>query len=660
MGSNRRQTELEPERMVGTLKLEKRKYGCWSSPLTAEMVTSNLVGFAELRCVGSHLYFIESRPDEGGRSVLCRLDLNGNFDEISPPELSVRTTVHEYGGGAYCVTESHAYVVHVRDQDIYEIDLEDGDCRNITNSGTNERFADLHFDNHHQRLVAVREKHHPDREAENDLVAIDCQTGQLTLLHSGHDFYSSPRISADGKSIAFLVWDHPFMPFDGTQLALATLAADGSIVHTTFVVGGSDEAIVQPAWLNSERLLFMSDVNGFWNPFLHVEEGTFCVFEEETEYAGPHWVFGARSYAALNQRVIIACRNRVEGEDLVFIDCESQLLSPFDDSFDSYASITVWGDGVAFIAGRTDDLDAIVFKSTDGTRQKILRTQGKLAVEKEFISPAKAIQFPNEDGDTVYAFLYEPLNPTVEADEHDQPPLLVLSHGGPTSQSNPTLDYRIQYYTTRGWTVLNVNYGGSTGFGREYRNRLKDNWGILDVTDCEAGVRHLVTRGMVDPAHVAIKGGSAGGYTTLRALSTSSTFKAGASHYGVADVQALIDHTHKFESRYIDGLIPMDQVEARSPVHSLDRFNCPVIFFQGTEDRVVPPAQSQAMYDALAKKGIPTALMMYEGEAHGFRDGKNIRQSIEAELLFFSLIFGLQPADVDASSLEKASLANWT
>lgn len=640
--------------------METSKFGCWSSPLTAEMVTDNLVGFGELRSVDNYLYFLESRPDEAGRCALCRLDRDGNFEEISSPDLYVRTTVHEYGGGAYCVTKDHAYVVHLHDQDIYEIDLQNGNCRNITNSGVNERFADIQFDIHRHRLVAVRETHHDDQEAQNDLVGIDCATGVVAELHTGHDFYSSPRVSPDGSSIAFFVWDHPNMPFDGTQLAVATISDGGEIEETTFIAGGSDEAIVQPSWLNSERLLFVSDLNGFWNPFLHMDEGTFCVIEEEIEYAGPHWQFGARSYVALNERIIVACRNRVEGEDLVFVDCESQLLSPFDASYDVYGSITRWGDGVAFIAGRTDDLDAIAFKSTDGKQQKILRTQGKLAIEKNFISPAKAIQFPNKDGDTVHAYLYEPINPTVEMDEHDRPPLLVLSHGGPTSQSGPTLDYRIQYYTSRGWSVLNVNYGGSSGYGRDYRSRLNDNWGIVDVTDCEAGVQHLVTRGMVDPAHVAIKGGSAGGYTTLRALSTSNAFKAGSSHYGVADVQALVDHTHKFESRYIDGLIPMDEIEARSPIHSLDKFNCPVIFFQGTDDRVVPPEQSQAMFDALADKGIRTALMMYEGEAHGFRNGKNIRHSIEAEFVFFSKVFELQPADLDESVLERVSKANWT
>ena len=635
------------------------KYGSWPSPVNAAIAVANLVGFGELRCADEKLYFLESRPNEGGRTVLCSLDLDGNAYEISPQELSARSAVHEYGGGAYCVSPTHAYLVNQTDQDVYEIGLEDGKCRNVTESGSKERFADLQYDTERARLVAVRESHSAGQEAVNDLAAIDIASGEVTVLHTGHDFYSSPRFSPDGTSLAFLVWDHPNMPFDGTQLYVGKVDEHGSLYQTTIVAGGTEESIVQPSWLSTEQLLFISDVTGYWNPHIYDQSGTFCVVQEEAEYAGPHWMFGTSSYTALNDAFFVASRSRNDYDDLVFIDCKSQLLSPFDDEYESYGSIVSVGDGVAFIAGKADDMGAIVFKKTDGSEVKILRKQGELAIDASYISSAKPIQYENGNGEKVHAFFYEPTNPGVEKDPADRPPLLVLSHGGPTGHSGCSLSYQIQFYTTRGWAVLDVNYGGSSGYGRAYRQRLAGNWGIVDVEDCEAGVRHLIARGLIDPNHVAIKGGSAGGYTTLCGLSQSDIFKAGSSLYGVADVEALVRDTHKFESRYIDGLIPADQIHARSPIHRLDKFNNPVIFFQGSEDRVVPPEQSQAMFDALKQKGIPTALVIYEGEKHGFRDGNNIRRTMEAEFVFLSQVFGLEPSDVDVNALNAAELANW-
>lgn len=638
--------------------METRPYGTWPSPISAELVASAFVSFGELAADGKDLYFLESRPSEKGRTALMLWRSPEHCFELTNERFDVRSMVHEYGGGAYAVAHGTAYFVNKTDQDIYRVNgTLESTIEPITNSGRNERFADLVVDKH-GNLICVRELHSKESEATNDLVHINSNNGNISVLHHGHDFYASPRVSPDGNRIVFLAWDHPNMPWDGTQLYSGRLRDSGEIAETTIVAGGTEESVVQPTWLDNERLAYVSDESGFWNICVHDPSGVYAITDERAEYGFPLWSFGMRSLVSLNDHVLLAAKNTESGQELVFVDCESQLVTPCINSSRSFASPIKLQDGVFFICGQPDDLSSIVRLSLQDQSLETIRTQGELPIDKTFISIGQAIKYKNSKGENVHAIYYPPTNPEVCAAKNERPPLLVLSHGGPTSKSSANFSFLVQFFATRGWAVLDVNYGGSTGYGREYRNRLRDQWGIVDVEDCVAGVRFLVSQDLVDSSRVAIRGGSAGGYTTLRALTTTSTFKAGASYYGVADVRALVNDTHKFESRYIDSLIPADEVDSRSPIHDADQLSSPVAFYQGTEDAIVPPNQSNKMFESLKQKGITTALFMFEGEGHGFRMSENICLALQSEFAFFSRVFGIESNELSNDCFEAAEVAN--
>ena len=617
-------------------------YGAWPSPVDAELVASGSRGYAELRGQDDALFWLESRPDQAGRSTLTHWH-EGVSRELIPAPFNARSRVHEYGGGAFCVADGRVYFVNFADQNIYGIRF-DGDEVDapwqVTEGDATERFADLVWEG--TAIFAVRERHDRASEPVNDLVRIDVASGTVQCLHSGHDFYAAPRPSGDGR-LAFLAWDHPNMPFDGTQLFLVRHDDGSDPSATTLVAGGAQESVVQPEWC-AERLVFASDAAGFWNLHVHDDSGVFVVLEEDAEYAGPAWVFGSSYYVPVGPRHVVARRVENGVPSLVLVDLDQGLASPLDGDCSSYAALTRTPRGVAFIAGFADrpsrivELELATYKRTD------IATPPKPAVPVEVISVPEPLVFSSTQGDA-HAFLYLPKSRDVDVPEDELPPLLVTTHGGPTSSTTASLSWRVQYYTSRGWAVADVNYGGSTGFGRAYRERLNGAWGRVDVDDCVACVRHLVGQGLVDPARIAIRGGSAGGYTTLAALAFANVFKAGASHYGVGDLEALAADTHKFESRYLDTLVgDADAMRARSPINHVERLNCPVIFFQGADDRVVPPNQSETMRDALAAKGIPVAYLLFDGEGHGFRRAENVRRVIEAEYAFFARIFGIEPA----------------
>ncbi|MCY3883484.1 MAG: prolyl oligopeptidase family serine peptidase [Gammaproteobacteria bacterium] len=638
--------------------METRPYGTWSSPISAELVASAFVSFGELASDGNALYFLESRPSEKGRTALMIWRSPDDCGELTSELYDVRSMVHEYGGGAYAVANGEAYFVNKSDQDIYQVSgIPESRIERITNSGQNERFADLVVDAN-GNLVCVRELHHEKSEPKNDLVHINSNTGEISVLHHGHDFYASPRISPDGNQIVFLAWDHPNMPWDGTQLYVGSLKGSGRLVDVTIVAGGTEESIVQPIWLNNERFAYVSDSSGYWNIYTHEQSGSYAVTNESAEYGFPLWSFGMRSLVALNDHVLLAAKNTEEGQELVYVDCVTQLVTPCINSGGSFTSPTKHKDSVFFICGLPDDLSSLVRMSLKDQVLESIRTQGELPVARKCISIGRAIKYDNSKGETVHANYYPPTNPDMRAPSNERPPLLVLSHGGPTSKSSANFSFLVQFFATRGWAVLDVNYGGSTGYGREYRNRLRGQWGIVDVMDCVAGVRFLVSKDLVDPTRVAIRGGSAGGFTTLRALTTTNTFKAGASYYGVADVRALVNDTHKFESRYIDNLIPADEIDSRSPIHDADHLSSPVVFYQGTEDAIVPPNQSKEMFDSLSRKGITTALFMFEGEGHGFRMSENICLALQSEYVFFARVFGIESEELRSNCFEAAEVAN--
>jgi dipeptidyl aminopeptidase/acylaminoacyl peptidase len=623
-------------------------YGSWPSPISADLITAGVTGLAALTSNDDALFWIESRPEEGGRNTVLTYR-DGTKTELTPAPFNVRTRVHEYGGGAYLATRSELFFVNFADQNIYRVPLAGGTPQALTHGDAETRYADFVLDAPRERLIAVGERP-GEKERENCLVAIDLTTGVSTDLHRGHDFYSSPRLSGDGARLCFLSWDHPNMPWDGTQLHVATFGADGTLIDETIVAGGAAESIVQPEWLTSTRLVFASDQSGFWNLYSYDDSGIYCIYPDEAEYGGPAWSFGSKYYCVIGPRHIVAQRMHKGASSLLVLDVDRAMATPLPSPWQAYFGLTALAGTLYFIGGSADRLSSIASVALDGTLGEPIADAGRIAVDRSWFSIPESIEFATRDESIAYAYFYPPHNPDVIAPPTERPPLLVMSHGGPTAATSPLMNLRIQYYTSRGWAVADVNYGGSTGYGRAYRARLDGAWGIVDVHDCEDVVRHLADAGRIDRERVAIRGGSAGGYTTLAALTFGDTFRAGASHYGIGDLETLARDTHKFESRYLDRLVGpyparRDLYVERSPIHHVDRLRCPVVFFQGLEDKVVPPNQAEAMVEALRRRRLPVAYLAFPGEQHGFRQAANIKRSLEGEYLFFARVFGFSPAD---------------
>ena len=618
-------------------------HGAWASPITADFILSKFVSFAELKHRDGAFFWLEARPNEGGRSALVAL-IDGERRDLTQAPLNARSRVHEYGGGAFAVSDTTAWFVNFEDQNIHAVPRNGSVATRVTLSGPDERFGGLVWDARRGGLIAVRERHGIGAEAVNDLVRVDVRDGTVEVLHSGQDFYAAARLSPAGDQLAFLVWDHPNMPWDGTQLVVARLDAAGRVAEATVVAGGARESICQPEWMDDGRLAYVSDASGFWNLHCYDQSGVFHAVPDEAEYGLPLWSLDTRSYVPVGPRHVVAQRIEAGVAGLVVADLEQGLTSPLPVDCASYRSLVRTAAGVAFVAGRRDDVGAVQELDTAAGEVRTLAVEGRVPLSRGVLSTPSAIAFPSGGG-TAHGNFYPPRNEAFAAPPGERPPLVVMSHGGPTGAASRDLSFRIQYYTSRGWAVLDVNYGGSTGFGRAYRERLNGNWGVVDVEDCVAGVRFLALEGRVDPNRVAIRGGSAGGFTTLAALVFSDAFRAGASHYGVGDLATLARDTHKFESRYILNLVAADDFAARSPLRHIDRLRCPTIFFQGADDRIVPKNQAEQMFDALKAKGIPVAYLLFEGEGHGFRQAENAKRAIECELAFFSKVFGLEPAD---------------
>ncbi len=621
-------------------------FGSWKSPLTAEALTRATASLAEARLVRGWVYWLESIPEERGRVTIkrARVDAPARIETLVPEPFSVRSRVHEYGGGAWCVGDDW----------LLFSSFKDGALMLLRNAGIRPlvarpgwRFADMEPRPGTRCVAAVAEIHDGPGEPENRLVSIDLDTGSVTTLASGADFYAAPRFSPDGQRLAWVSWHHPNMPWDETELWLGAYRPDGTVEGQRIDHGA---AITQPMWSPSgDTLLWMTDAGGYWNPVAYRDGERRQFPPDPAEYAGPAWSLGGRSYAPLDDSTLIAQRIDKARAQLVRSEI-ARGWRPIDTGYEGHGAIAV-GDGrLAFIGSSVDRLPELVVADLDGRTLSVIRQAGPAPLGAAGVSHARAIEFPGSGGQTAHAFFYPPTNPEYRAPDGERPPLVVMTHGGPTAMASAAFNPRVQFFTSRGWAVLDVNYGGSSGFGRAYRQRLKGQWGLVDVADCEAGVRFVCEQGLADPQRVAIRGGSAGGYTTLAALAFSDVFRAGASHYGIGDLAALARDTHKFESRYTDSLVgPYPQARAlyeqRSALASCETFSCPVIFFQGTEDAIVPPNQSQAMAAALRKRGVPVALVMFEGEGHGFRVPANARQAIEQEYAFLCRAFGIRPAD---------------
>src|SRR6266852_2836661 len=627
-------------------------YGSWKSPITTDLIVSDSIRLGAIVLDGDDIYWSEGRPSEVGRNVIVRRSANGSITDMTPPPLNARTRVHEYGGGAFTVSDGVIYFTNFTDQCLYRQTLS-SEPEPMT-AVLEKRYADMIVDRRRKRLICVCEDHTKmEGEAVNTLVTIPLDSDGhhgLQTLTRGNDFYSTPCLSPDGSRLAWLTWNHPNMPWDGGELWIAELDTDGSIKRSERIAGGLEESIFQPQWSPDGVLYFISDRSGWWNLYRWHNKQVEALCEKAAEFGRPQWVFGQSTYAFVSPQRLICWYADKEGTHLANLDTTTRELTPLEVSYTSMTEIRAIGAYIVFLGGSRSNPAAIVKLDLATGSTEELRRASSISLDPAYISPAQPLEFPTEHGQTAYAYYYTPRNADFKADTDEQPPLLVISHGGPTSAASSALNLEIQFWTSRGLAVLDVNYGGSTGYGRAYRERLKGQWGVVDVDDCVNGAKYLVERGEVDDKRLAITGGSAGGYTTLCTLTFRDLFKAGASHYGISDLEALARDTHKFESRYEESLVGpyperRDLYRERSPIHFTDRLSCPLIVFQGLEDKVVPPNQAEMMVAALRAKGLPVAYVPFAGEQHGFRKAENIKRALDGELYFYSRVFGFALAE---------------
>jgi len=635
-------------------------YGSWKSPITSDLIVSSSIrlGAVQLDSApknSTDIYWSELRPQEGGRQLVVRHgpeDIVGEVSDITPAPFNVRSRVHEYGGGAYAVHGGTVYFTNFADQRLYV--QRAGEAPEAltpeVEPAAGLRYADMVVDAQRERLICVVEDHRQGKEAINQIATVPLVGGSPKIIVSGNDFYSSPRLSPDGTQLAWITWNHPQMPWDGTELWMANVNEDGSLSRIRKLVGNIKESVCQPKWSPAGTLHFISDATGWWNLYRWEGERGEPLYPIEGEFAGPQWNFGQSSYG-FEDNTTILCTYKYEGTvRLGRFDTLARSMDEIETPYCGIGSLQV-GDGFAvFGAASTTKPGAVVRLNLMTLETVELRQSSSVTIDPGYLSEPEVISFPTSGGLNAYGIYYRPQNKDYEPLVTERPPLLVKSHGGPTAAASSAFNPSIQYWTSRGVAVLDVNYGGSTGYGRAYRNRLKGKWGIVDVEDCVNGALYLVEQGKADKERLAIDGGSAGGYTTLAALTFRDEFKAGASYYGVSDMASLAAETHKFESRYLDSLVgPYPEkksvYEERSPINAAEKLSCPIIFLQGAEDKIVPPNQAETMVNVLKEKKIPVSYLLFDGEQHGFRKAENIKRSLDAELSFYSQIFGFELAD---------------
>ena len=641
-----------------------RPCGSWPTPVTADLVVRASRTLSGVATDGEVVYWSEMRPEEGGRTQIVRLEPGGVPTDLLPEGANARSQVHEYGGGAWWVRAGVVWYVDWSDQRLRRLDP-GGEPVVLTAEapeGGSVRWADGDVNPHDGRLALVRETHPVGSrgavDVVNEIVVLD-HAGAADTVACGSDFASDPRWSPDGSALAWLEWDHPAMPWDASTLKVQTL------MGVSTVAGGVDvaeEGICQPQWAPDGSLWFCSDRDDWWSLYRWtLEDGVQRMVDRPGDVGRPKWTFGPKRYAFLpDGRVVLAILH--EGNDSVcLLEPDGTLVDlPVDST--CVEDMAASGTAVVLVGSSPTAEPAVRRLDLAGGQVEDLSAPRDLGLGPEWFSLPAHIEFPGGDGRPTYANFYPPTSPTAAPLEGELPPLIVMLHGGPTSNAVTTLSVARQFWTTRGFAVVDVDYGGSTGYGRAYRNRLRGQWGVLDVGDCVAAVTWLVGQGWVDPDRVVIRGGSAGGFTVLMALAVSDVFAAGADHYGVADVGALARDTHKFESRYLDNLIaPYPQERElyveRSPLSHLDSLTSPLVVFQGADDQVVPPAQSEMIVSALREKRLPVAYRLYEGEQHGFRRADNIVDSLQAELSFYSQVLGFElPEDEGIPTLPVENL----
>jgi dipeptidyl aminopeptidase/acylaminoacyl peptidase len=625
-------------------------FGAWPSPISAEMVAAGATPLSSVVLDGADIYWLAGRAAEAGRSAMMRRSPGAPAREVTPMPFNVRSRVHEYGGGAFAVAGGLVVFSHHADNRLYRVAA--GGASEAFTSAGRQRFADFVFDSARSRLIAVREQHPEDEGSHaqpvNTICAVGFDGGERVLV-MGNDFYSSPRLSPDGRRLAWLSWDHPRMPWQGTELWVAEVQDDGRLGTPARVAGGPEESVCQPEWSPAGVLHFVSDRSGWWNLYCLREAAGASAVEAlcpmAAEFATPHWTFGNSLYG-FGASGEIVCSYIEQGVSKLARLHAGGALEPIPTPYQEIRELRA-GDGFVVVLAGSPTIAAEIARIdlASGKREVLERSIASLP-DLGYLSVPASISYPSANGRTAYAFFYPPANRDVRAPEGGKPPLIVISHGGPTGMAASTLSLKTQYWTSRGFGVLDVNYGGSSGFGRAFRDALKGQWGVVDVEDCIAGARHLAAQGLADGERLIIRGSSAGGLTTLCALTFHDVFKLGASYYGVSDLKGLDQDSHKFESHYNEYLIaPKAQAEAvyaeRSPINHTGRLSRPMIFFQGLDDKVVPPQQSEAMVNALRKRGIPVEYLELEGEGHGFRKADTIVRTLQAELAFYQRMFGL-------------------
>jgi dipeptidyl aminopeptidase/acylaminoacyl peptidase len=641
---------------MSSLSTKTARYGSWKSPITSELIVAQSITLSEVWLDGGYVYWLEGRPQEQGRCVVVRAGAGSQPTDVTPPPYNARTRVHEYGGGSWTVHNGTVYFSNLADGRLYRQVPGVSEPRPLTpeppGRGRQWRYADGVIDQRRSRWIGVREDHTVDGEPVNAIVAVDLGDGGGSghVLASGHDFYASPRLSPDGRWLAWLAWDHPNMPWNGTRLYLGEVAQNGAISKFEQIAGGATESIFQPEWSpDGAQIILVSDRSGWWNLYSLdlATRALRALAPMAAEFGLPQWLLGMSTYAFAGPKRIVCTYSQGGLGFIGVLNLADETLTPVAAPFTEFGSMRAAGDRAVFRAGAPDHPASIVALDLASARHFVLKKATDILDRTDlhlgdYLTRVESVEFPTSGGETAFGLFYSPRNPDYARGAQERPPLLVKCHGGPTSAASSTLNLGVQYWTSRGIAVLDVNYRGSTGFGRAYRDRLQLNWGVIDVDDCVAGARFLAAQGRVDGKRCVISGGSAGGYTTLAALTFRDFFQGGASYYGVSDIAALARDTHKFESRYLDWLIgPYPQEEARyrerSPLYHADRLAKPVIFFQGEEDAVVPPNQAESMVEALRRKGNPVGYFLFSGEQHGFRKAGNIQRCLDAELAFYAI-----------------------
>jgi acetyl esterase/lipase len=641
--------------------MEQKAFGTWPSPISARAVAAQGVRLGSVAVDGHDVYWLERRPNEGGRSVLVRRREDGRHQELTPQGFNVRTRVHEYGGGAYIVAGGQIYFSNFSDQRVYRGGLSAGskeqDPAYAVTPANDCFYSDFNYDSARNRLIAVREDHSQSgREAETTLVGIPLTGGENAgdVIASGYDFYSTPRVSPDGTRLAWLSWRHPQMPWDGTELWVADVDSRGALRAATHVAGGPSESIYQPGWSPDGMLYFVSDRDGWWKLYRWDGSLSHAVMTNappDAEFGRPQWIFETATWAFAGRSRIVVSYTRSGRWHLGVVNVASGVMASLAPGLEPREWLTATETHAIVVAGSARTSDAVMQIDLETGEAEPLTIASPVDLDAAYISEPEAIEFPTSRGLTAHAFIYPPRHPEYTGTPGEQPPLIVIGHGGPTAATTARFDVAIQYWTTRGFAVADVNYGGSSGYGRPYRERLNGQWGIVDVEDAVTAARYLVAERKADPHRLIIRGGSAGGYTALAALVFHpDVFKAAASYYGISDLEVLQQDTHKFEARYSDTLVgpypeARELYRARSPIHFVDRLSCALILLQGLEDKVVPPNQSEMMADAARNKGLPVAYLAFEGEQHGFRKAATIIRSLEAELYFYGAVFDFTPAD---------------